>query len=73
MSESNNKKRGAQRREQGLKDTGKGATRPGLPPKSSILSERTFVSPGKRRYRIIRTSERDPYDEPEPADGKKGR
>jgi hypothetical protein len=70
---SNDKKSGGQSVEQRPKDTGKEVTRPGLPAKSSILSERMFVSPGKRRYRIIRTSERDPYDEPETADEKKGR
>lgn len=47
--------------------------RPGLPAKSSILSEKTFVSPGKRRYRILKTTERDPYDEPDPAEEKKRR
>jgi len=40
--------------------------RPGLPAESSILSEKTFVSPKKQTYRIIKTSERDPYDEPAP-------
>ena len=51
----------------------KGATRPGLPARLSVLSERTFISPGKKRYRILRTSERDPYDEPDPAAKPKGR
>jgi hypothetical protein len=64
-------KRDGQSMEGGMKQRGNAASRPGLPAKSSILSEKTFVSPGKRRYRIIRTSERDPYDEPDPADGKK--
>ena len=48
-------------------EAGKEQPRPGLPRKSSILSERTFVSPQNRQYRIITTSERDPYDEPDPA------
>ena len=68
---SNDNERGGQRTERPPKDTG--ATRPGLPAKSSILSEKTFVSPGKKRYRIIRTSERDPYDEHESSERKKRR
>jgi hypothetical protein len=53
------------------KKTGKGADRPGLPAESSIVSEKTFTSPGNRRYRIITTSERDSYDEPDPVTEKK--
>jgi hypothetical protein len=68
--ENNDKKVGGRRDDEGAKQTGKGVTRPGLPARSSVLSERTFISPGKKRYRIIRTSERDPYDEPDPADEK---
>ena len=67
----NDKKRNA--REEQAEETGERARRPGLPARSSILSEKTFVSPGKKRYRILRTSERDPYDEPDPADAKKCR
>jgi hypothetical protein len=65
----NDKQLGDRDDDAGAKKTQK-AVRPGLPAKSSILSERTFVSPGKKRYRIIRTSERDAYDEPDPADKK---
>jgi hypothetical protein len=68
----NDKQLGDRDDDAGAKKTQK-AVRPGLPAKSSILSERTFVSPGKKRYRIIRTSERDAYDEPDPADKKERR
>jgi hypothetical protein len=47
------------------------AARPGLPAESSIVSEKTFISPGNKRYRIITTSERDAYDTPDPAAKKK--
>jgi hypothetical protein len=62
-------RRGGKAAKQGKKR----ATRPGLPAEASILSERTFTSPRNRVYRIIRTSERDPYDEPDPAADKKRR
>ena len=35
---------------------------PGLPDPKTIVSERTFISPKGRRYRIITTTEKDPYD-----------
>jgi hypothetical protein len=47
------------------------ARNPGLPDKATIVSERTFTSPKGRRYRIIRTTEKDPYDPPD--DESKGR
>ncbi len=47
------------------------AARPGLPAESSVLSEKTFISPANKRYRIITTSERDAYDTPDPAAKKK--
>lgn len=47
-----------------------GAPNPGLPDKETVISERTFVSPKGKRYRIIRTTEKDPYDPPD--DEKKG-
>jgi hypothetical protein len=43
---------------------------PGLPDKETVVSERAFVSPKGNRYRIIRTTEKDPYDPPD--DEKKG-
>jgi hypothetical protein len=47
------------------------AARPGLPSESSVLSEKMFISPANKRYRIITTSERDAYDTPDPAAKKK--
>jgi hypothetical protein len=35
---------------------------PGLPDPKTVISERTFVSPKGTRFRIIRTTEKDPYD-----------
>jgi len=39
--------------------------RPGLPDPSSVVAETVFVSPKGRRYRILRTDEKDAYDRPE--------
>ena len=47
--------------------TARRTKRRGLPPASSVLSEEIFISPGNKRYRILKTSERDSYDEPDPA------
>ena len=54
--------------------TGKGAKKPsrgskrrkpGLPKEESVVSTTTFTSPKSgRRYRIMRTTETDPYDKP---------
>jgi len=41
---------------------------PGLPDKATVVSEREFTSPKGKRYRIIRTTERDPYDPPDDDD-----
>jgi hypothetical protein len=41
---------------------------PGLPDKATVISEREFISPKGKRYRIIRTTERDPYDPPDDDD-----
>jgi hypothetical protein len=38
------------------------APNPGLPDPETVVSERIFISPKGRRYRILRTTERDPYD-----------
>jgi hypothetical protein len=35
---------------------------PGLPDPKTVVSERTFISPKGRRFRILRTTEKDPYD-----------
>jgi hypothetical protein len=48
------------------------APNPGLPDPESIVSERILVSPKGRRYRILRTTEKDPYDPPDDQ-GKKGK
>jgi hypothetical protein len=45
------------------------APNPGLPDKETVISERTLTSPKGTRYRIITTTERDPYDPPDD-DGK---
>jgi hypothetical protein len=50
-------KRGAARR--------KTKRRTGLPDAASVVSETTLRSPSGRTYRVIRTTERDPYDPPE--------
>jgi len=62
---------GAPRDGERAKKPEKRVARPGLPAASSILSEKTFTSPRNRSYRIIKTTERDPYDEPDPAAKKK--
>ena len=43
---------------------------PGLPDPKTVVSERLFVSPKGRRFRIITTTEKDPYD---PDDNGKGK
>jgi hypothetical protein len=72
LTENNDKKPNSPDDER-AKEPGKGVTRPGLPAEASILSERVFVSPGKKRYRIITTSERDAYDSSNPVDEDKRR
>ena len=48
--------------------TDSGARRnPGLPDPKTVVSERTLVSPKGTRFRIIRTTEKDPYDPPDNA------
>jgi hypothetical protein len=64
---SGRKKSGGRGSDDPAKKTGKRAARPGLPAESSIVSEKIFTSPGNKRYRIITTSERDSYDEPDSA------
>jgi hypothetical protein len=41
-----------------------GSTTPGPAPES-IVSESVLVSPTGKRYRVLRTNERDAYDQPE--------
>jgi hypothetical protein len=40
-----------------------GKARPGLPDPEEIVAERSFVSPKGKRYRVLRTNERDAYEE----------
>jgi hypothetical protein len=49
----------------------KSKTRPGLPDSSSVVSETTLRSPAGRTYRVLRTTERDPYDPPDKPDPKR--
>lgn len=37
--------------------------RPGLPNESSIVAEMEFTSPRGTKYRVLRTNERDAYDD----------
>jgi hypothetical protein len=39
-------------------------SRPGLPNPDSVVSEDTLTSPKGNRYRIITTTQADPYDPP---------
>ena len=73
MTVSSGKRGGKKSREvsRGAKPEDTPKARPGLPAESSVLSEKTFVSPGNKSYRIITTSERDAYDPPDPAARKK--
>jgi hypothetical protein len=48
----------------GRKMSGK-APNPGLPDPESVVSERVLISPKGRRYRILRTTEKDSYDPPD--------
>jgi hypothetical protein len=47
------------------------APNPGLPDPKSVVSERIFISPKGRRYRILRTTEKDSYDPPDDQDKEK--
>ena len=42
------------------------APRKGLPSADTVVSESTFTSPKGKVYRVIRTTQMDPYDEPVP-------
>jgi hypothetical protein len=44
---------------------------PGLPDPKTVLYERSLVSPKGRRYRIITTTEKDPYDPKDHGEGRK--
>ena len=44
------------------------ARNPGLPDPKSVVSERVVISPKGRRFRILRTTDKDPYDPPDDQD-----
>jgi hypothetical protein len=46
------------------KAAGKNEEVPGLPDPAAILEETQFTSPKGHHYRILKTNERDAYDEP---------
>jgi hypothetical protein len=41
-------------------------TASGLPDPKSVIAEKTFISPKGNNYRILTTTETDPYDSPVP-------
>jgi hypothetical protein len=43
----------------------KSKKRAGLPNPDTVVSETTLRSPSGRTYRVLRTTERDPYDRPD--------
>lgn len=43
----------------------KSKRRAGMPNPGSVVSETTLRSPSGRTYRVLRTTERDPYDRPD--------
>jgi hypothetical protein len=45
--------------------------RAGLPDEASVVSEATLVSPKGTIYRVVRTSEKDPYEQGRPKKKKK--
>jgi hypothetical protein len=57
------KGKGEGRRGKNAADGSREKRRPGLPHPSEIVGESAFTSPKGKRYRIIRTTEKDPYDE----------
>jgi hypothetical protein len=59
MAKGDNPERKGQRRQRPR------TSNPGLPDKATVISERTFTSPKGKRYRVIRTTEKDPYDPPD--------
>jgi hypothetical protein len=52
------------RRSRKVADDAARTRNPGLPDEKTIVSERTLISPKGNAYRIIRTTETDPYDRP---------
>ena len=52
---------------------GKTTARDWLPDKHTVIEEKTLISPKGAQYRILTTTETDPYDPPQTGKGKKGR
>jgi hypothetical protein len=50
--------------------TGAHKRRAGLPDDASVVAETEFTSPKGTRYRILKTNEKDPYDNREPPKSK---
>jgi hypothetical protein len=71
MSQSNKNDARASHTSNGVTESAEGKGRPGMPNKASVLSEKVLTSPTGKHYRIIRTDEMDPYDDP--VDSKKQR
>jgi hypothetical protein len=46
--------------------------RAGLPAPESVVSEKTFTSPRGTTFRILRTTEKDPYDDQKPKGKRRG-
>jgi len=51
--------------------TGARKRRAGLPDEASVVAETEFTSPKGTRYRILKTNEKDPYDNGEPPKSKR--
>jgi hypothetical protein len=66
-------KRGGPKRRQAStrKEAPQRRTRSEIPRKTSIVATDTLVSPKGRRYTILETDQRDPYDDP--GDGRRKR
>ena len=58
-------------RKRGARALPAGKPRPGLPDPKEIVAERSFVSPKGTRYRILRTDERDAYENDEAPERKR--
>ena len=52
--------------------TGARKRRAGLPEPESVVSEKTLTSPRGTAYRILRTTEKDPYDDQKPKGKRRG-
>jgi hypothetical protein len=46
---------------------------PPIPNPESVISEHEFVSPKGTKYKIIKTTETDPGEEPKPPKGRRGK